>query len=412
MILKSVEQRRGEVAVRELVKVGPIRTTAAATLSSVVAVMPMFFVGASGGFLRDELGFDAAGLGIALATFMASSAVFAVVGGRLPEQIGAGNALLLVNFGNGAVMLAVAVLARSLTHLVLLLAIGGFWNSMALPASNLALARGVVVRPALMFGVRQSAIPMATLLAGASVPLLSSTLGWRWTFAAGAVLSVGAAIFVPRRLAPATGSQAVRGREGDAATAPLVALAVALGAGTAAAVSLGSFLVEAAVADGVAVGTAGWLLVAGSVAGIVARLVAGWLGDRYRGKALYMVSAMLALGAGGYGMLALGGPVLLTLGTLLAYGAGWGWSGLLMFATVRLNPNAPAAASGIVLAGGASGAALGPLAFGYVATTASFRVAWNMAAVAALVAAGLVLIARVWLLHDRTRRRAAAKRSS
>lgn len=397
---------------QELVKVGPIRTTVAATLSSVVAVMPMFLVGASGAFLREGLGFGAAGLGVAVAVFMACSAVFAVIGGRLPERIGAGNALVLVNTGNGMVMFVVALIASSLTHLVLLLAISGSWNSMALPASNLALARGAVDRPAFMFGVRQSAIPMATLLAGASVPLISSTVGWRWTFAAGAVLSIGVAIFVPRRLAPARAGKVVSGRQGDAATAPLVALAVALGAGTAGAVSLPSFLVEAAVAGGVAVGRAGWLLVAGSVAGIVARLVAGWLGDRYRGKALYMVSAMLALGAGGYGMLALGGSVLLTAGTLLAYGAGWGWSGLLMFATVRLNPNAPAAASGIVLAGGASGAALGPLAFGYVATTASFQVAWNMAAVVALVAAGLVLVARAWLLHDLARRGEPATMSS
>lgn len=394
--------------VRESSTVSPIRTTVSATLSSVVALMPMFLVGASGAFLREDLGLEAADLGVAIAVFMAASAAFAVVGGRLPERIGAGNALKLVSIGSGAIMLSLAVLASGLPDLVLLLTVGGLFNSMALPASNLALARGVVVRPALIFGVRQSGAPVATLLAGASVPLISSTAGWRWTFAAGAVLSIGVATLVPRRLAPARAVKvATSVREGDAATAPLVALAVALGAGTASAVSLASFLVEAAVADGIPVGTAGWLLVAGSVTGIVARLFVGWLADRYRGSALYMASAMLVLGAGGYAMLALGGSVPLIVGTLLAYGAGWGWSGLLMFATVRLNPNAPAAASGIVLAGGSSGAALGPLAFGYIATTASFQMAWGVAAVAALVASGLVLAARAWLLHDWNRREAA-----
>ncbi|MEX2598577.1 MAG: MFS transporter [Dehalococcoidia bacterium] len=398
-----MESREVNHVVREGVPVGPVRTTTAVTLCSVVAIMPVFFVGASGVFLREDLSFDKAGLGMAVAVFMASSAVFAVAGGRLSERIGAGNVLMVVGIGSGMVMLGVAVLADSLTHLVLLLALGGVSNSVVWPAGNLALARGVAVRPALMFGVRQAAIPVATLLAGASVPLVSLTLGWRWAFVFGALLSLGAAIFVPRQLAPAQARQATRVREGDAATGPLVAMAVALGVGTAAAVSLGSFLVEAAVAAGVAAGTAGWLLVAGSVAGIGARLFVGWLADRYRGWALYMVTVMLVLGAGGYGMLALGGPVLLTIGTLVAYGCGWGWTGLVMFAIVRLNPNAPAAATGIVSAGGASGAALGPLAFGYVAATASFQAAWGLAAIAALVAAGMVFAARAWVLHDRAR---------
>ncbi len=387
--------------------VGPVRTVAAASVATVVAIMPAFFAGASGVFLREDLGFDEAGLGLAIAVFMATSAVFGVVGGRLCERIGAGNALKLVGIGSGAVMLAVAALASSLLHLVALLAVGGAFNSIAQPGGNLALARGVVVRPALMFGVRQAAIPLATLLAGASVPLLSLTVGWRWAFGAGAGLALSVAVFVPRRLAPAQPRRVTRRRQGDAATGPLVALSVGFGVGIAAAVSLGSFLVESAVAAGVAAGTAGWLLVAGSLAGIIARIVAGWLADRYRGRALFMVSAMLVLGALGYGMLSVGGPVLLTLGTLLAYGAGWGWGGLVFFAVVRLNPNAPAAATGIVSAGGAGGAALGPLAFGYIVTVASFPVAWGLAAIAALVASGLVLVARTWLVRDRDRRAAA-----
>ncbi len=35
--------------------VGPVRTTAAATLAGIVAIMPVFFVGASAGFLREDL---------------------------------------------------------------------------------------------------------------------------------------------------------------------------------------------------------------------------------------------------------------------------------------------------------------------------------------------------------------------
>lgn len=123
--------------------------------------MPAFLVGASAVFLREDLGFDEAGLGLVIAVFMGTSAVFAVVGGRISERIGAGNALVLVCLGSGSAMLGVALLARDLRHIMLLLALGGFWNSIAQPAGSLALARGVVVRPALVFGIKQSAIPLA-----------------------------------------------------------------------------------------------------------------------------------------------------------------------------------------------------------------------------------------------------------
>ena len=383
---------------------GPVRTATSATLSTVVAIMPVFLLGASGVLVREDLGFDEAGLGMSVAVFMGANAVSSTVGGRLAERFGAGQAMVLASISSAAVMLGLAVLAHSLTHVMLLLAVAGVGNGVAQPAANMAIARGVVVRPALVFGVKQSAIPLATLLAGASVPLIGLTAGWRWGFALGAAFAAVVAVLVPRRIAPAQVRHAKRMREGDSAVAPLVALAMAAGVGTAAAVSFGSFFVESVVAGGIAASTAGWLLVVGSVAGIVARLVAGWMADRYRGRALHSVTAMLVLGAGGYWMLGLGGPVLLTLGTLLAYACGWGWTGLLMFETVRLNPNAPAAATGIIQSGAASGATLGPLLFGYIVTTSSFQAAWFLAAGAALISAALMLASRAWLVFDQKQR--------
>jgi hypothetical protein len=117
-----------------------------------------------------------------------------------------------------------------------------------------------------------------------------------------------------------------------------------------------------------------------------------------------MVAGLLVVGAVGYAMLSVDGLVLLAVGTVLAYGCGWGWTGLLMFATVRLNPNAPAAATGIIHTGAAAGAALGPLIFGAIVAATSFPTAWRTTAGAALLSAGLTLAARSWLLRDRDRR--------
>ena len=60
----------------------------------------------------------------------------------------------------------------------------------------------------------------------------------------------------------------------------------------------------------------------------------------------------------------------------LAFTGGWGWSGLLTFAVVRANPDAPAAATGISHMGTYVGAAFGPPLFGVVAEHISFATAW------------------------------------
>jgi predicted MFS family arabinose efflux permease len=383
------------------------RTTVAGTVAFVVSAMPAFLTGASGVFLREDLGFGATGLGLAVSAYFAAFAVVSVLGGRTAERLGASRALKLTSLGAALVMLAIAGLVRDLATLVAVMAIGGLVNSVAEPASNLALARRVVRRPATMFGIKQAAMPMATLLAGASVPLLGLTVGWRWTFVVGAALAGAVALWLPSGLAPPrkrTSGRAVR--EGDAATGPLVALAAAAGVGSASATALSPFLVGTAVESGMGVGPAGWLLVLGGLAAVLARPLAGWYADRGQGRAMYAVATMMFVGAFGYAMIAVGGPPFLVVGSVVAFSFGWGWMGLLVFAVVRLNPNAPAAASGIMLTGGASGAALGPFAFGVLVTTTSYPVAWSVAAAGALVAMVLVLFARGWLHRDRDRRAA------
>src|SRR5205823_1137887 len=65
--------------------------------------------------------------------------------------------------------------------------------------SNLTLARSVPAhRLGLSFGVKQAAIPLATLLAGAAVPAVALTVGWRWAYVIAAGLAVLALVGAPR----------------------------------------------------------------------------------------------------------------------------------------------------------------------------------------------------------------------
>jgi MFS family permease len=187
----------------------------------------------------------------------------------------------------------------------------------------------------------------------------------------------------------------------DVRTASLVLLALGIGLGSTAATPLGAFIVESSVAAGMRVGTAGLLLALGSAFSIVVRVAFGRLADGMTGGRLRLVAAMLGLGVVGFVLLATGADGLLVIGTLLAFGAGWGWPGLFNFAVVLTNPRAPAAATGITQTGASGGAALGPLVFGLVAEATSYNVAWLVSGAIALVAMVAVVIGRRMLLRDR-----------
>jgi MFS family permease len=365
-------------------------------------VLPAFLTGGLAVQVRGELDFGAGALGVAVATFFVTSALASAVMGRLVEGIGAHRGMRLAAAGSAASLFGVALLATSWAGLVACLVLGGLANAATHPATNLSLAREVRAgRQGLSFGVKQSAIPVATLLAGLAVPGIAVTLGWRWAFAVGGVLALGVASLVPAGTSGGAVHRPKEAREKDARIAPLVLLALGIGLGSTAATPLGTFLVESSVAGGLRVETAGFLLAVGSAVSIVVRVAFGHLADGMSGGRLLLVAGMLGVGVAGFVLLATGESGLIVPGALLAFGAGWGWPGLFNFAVVRTSPGAPAAATGITQTGASGGAALGPLIFGLVVEAASYDVAWLVSGAIALVALVAILIGRHMLLRDR-----------
>ena len=204
-----------------------------------------------------------------------------------------------------------------------------------------------------------------------------------------------------------------RVRAGDAALKPLVILALASAFGAMVASSMSVFLVAATVADGLAESLAGLLLALGSLLAIATRLIMGRLADRRRSRLLVVSAVMLLLGALGLAVLAAGtAPALLVIGTVLAFGPGWGWNGLLVLAVVRSNRNAPGAATGIVLAGGTAGAVIGPLVFAWVLAHSDVASGWAAMSAAATISAGLILGGRLLLRRDVDRRELSARQTA
>lgn len=371
----------------------PVRVVTSATAAMTLAVMPAFLVGATAVQIRDDLHFDERALGLVVGLFFAATSLTSIPGGRLAERVGPWRGLLVSTVLGAASLLGIAILARSLVSLIVFAALGGVATGVTLPAASLALVRGAPFRPGLMFGLKQSAPPAASLLAGLAVPVISLQVGWRWAFVSATTLAAVALIALPSPRAFAGGGPRA---PDDAARARIrrefAAVGVGISLASAVAISMGAFVVSSSVANGIPPGTAGVLLAIGSVVGVSSRLMVGVVADRHDRGHLHGVGAMVGLGALGYLGLASGTSVAVTgAGVVLGYGFGYGWSGLLFYAVSRLNPDAPALSVGIVNTGATAGAAIGPPAFGLLVSLTSFRTAWLAAAAISAVSCVLLL---------------------
>ncbi len=366
---------------------GARRSVVAAISVSTACAMPVFLVGALAVQVRGDLGFSKAALGLAPTVFFTVGAVGSALAGRFVERVGPRRGMRIGATGAAVAMAGTGAVAGTWPTVLAFLAVGGLANAIAQPGSNLLLARSVAeARQGTAFGIKQSAIPTATLLGGLAVPAVALTVGWRWAFAGGAAFALATTALVPEsgemrsNAEPAT---LAKGRTG-----PLLLLAAAAGLGAAAANTLGTFLVESSVDAGVAEGNAGLLFALGSGTGLAMRLAVGALADRTTRRHEFRgVAAMLVGGSLGYGLLATGQTALVVPGAMLAFGLGWGWPGLFNYSVVSCHRDAPAAATGVTQTGVYTGAMVGPVTFGVLVEQTSFSVAWLASLGASLVAA-------------------------
>jgi MFS family permease len=293
---------------------------------------------------------------------------------------------------SGSSMLAVAVFARSYWSLLALLLVASLANSIGQLAANTALSQGIPRhRQGLVFGLKQCAVPMSTLLAGAAVPVFALTIGWRWAWGVAGLLAFASWFFVqPSKQVAPTGSRS------RTATVPLVVIGVAATFAAGPCNALSTFLVSSSVEQKVAPAAAGLILTAGSALCMSSRIFLGWLADRRSsaggGRPIFLLAGMLAFGAIGMALLSIRGGVPLAAGTLLGFGLGWAWPGLMNLAVVQLHSSSPASATAITQTGIYVGAFIGPVVLGTVAAATSYRVTWIVAAGSmALAAVGMLL---------------------
>ncbi|MFC7529451.1 MFS transporter [Actinoplanes sp. GCM10030250] len=371
---------------------------------TIAVSIPVFLIGGLAVQIGEELGFSPAGLGLAVSAYFGASALASIPAGALVERHGATRIARLGVTLAALALIGVAAAARSLWTLIAIIMIGGAANAMGQLASNTSLSRHVPIRrQGLTFGIKQAAIPIATLLAGAAVPAVALTVGWRWAFVLAGAFGLAA---IP--LIPAEQEQRRPAREAGQATGALIVIGLAGTLASGSANALGTFVVSSAVDRGISPGAAGLALTLGGAVCMLARIAGGWQADRRPGKQVGVSAALLACGAVGLGLLAIPGEFALVLGVLLGFGFGWSWPGLLNFAVVRLHPQAPAAATSITQAGVYAGGCVGPLTLGALANAAGYPTMWTVGACAMVTAGALMMLGSRLLRRHATEKEHAA----
>lgn len=354
-----------------------LRPLVAATVCGTTGTLPVFITGAVAVQMSAELGFGITQLGVLATVFFGAAAMSSIPAGHLAERLGTYRSMALAGLLGATSLLGVALLGRAWWVLVVFLMVGGASNGLCQPSANLLIARGIApARQGVAFGFKQAAAPGSTLIAGMMVPLVALTIGWRWAYVLAVAIPLSVLVLTPRvddRAVARRGTPAVR----DSPMRALVAIAAAAGLGTASATALGTFLVSSSVDFGMGPAAAGVLLAAGSVCAMLGRIGSGWLADRYGGSLLRGTRLMFVGGAVGFLLLAIANATwIVVTGTLLAFAFGFGWNGLLVYAVVRANPAAPAAATGVTQTGLYLGGVVGPLFFGIVSARWGFALGW------------------------------------
>lgn len=367
-----------------------LRTNSAAVAVAAASVLPLFLVGALSVQLSADLGISVSALGATSAAFFATAALISPLAGKAVFRFGARLTMRFAILVVSATLLTIGLGVNSLGMLLLMLGCAGAGNALSQLSVNQYLAqRTSIHKQGTAYGIKQSAIPAAGMLAGLAVPFFGLTLGWRWTFALFAIPVSLLAIFTPGRPNDSL-SQVNLVDRGSVPRSTLRLIALGGGLAAAGASCLTIFIVSGAVAIGLEEEKAGLIFAGASGIGIVGRLIWGLRADQRRKKHLETIALMLGMGAFGFFALASGNLVVYPIGAAIAFGWGWGWPGLLIHAVVRLNPSNPAAGTARLQIGTSAGCVVGPLTFGFLVENFSFSIAWSAAGVT-LLFAGMII---------------------
>ena len=356
------------------------------------------------------LDIDTATVGLYQSVAFAGAALLALMSGSLVVRHGG------VRVNQVSVVLSAIGLGLAITGAVPVIALGailaGMGYGLATPAASHVLARATPMeRRGLVFSIKQSAVPLGGLVAGALFPPVAERFGWEAAIALSSLMVLSAALFIqPLRARldddrnPAhrgwigAPGQSIRLVLATPGLRPLVMVAFSFGAMQ---LSLFAFLVTYLVERvGLDLVTAGVLFAVMQGAGVVARVGWGWVSDRW--VPARPLLAMLGIGTIASTLAAAAfsdaWPLAGLAGVCVVLGlTAIGWNGIYLAEIARVVPiEKVGAATGGVIVFTFIGVVLGPSSFAaIVAMTGSYA--------AALIAIDALVLATVAALVIRPR---------
>ncbi|HWK27360.1 MAG TPA: MFS transporter [Solirubrobacter sp.] len=361
----------------------------------IVGALPIFLVAALAHEMGAEFSFGAGALGVTVALHYAVCAVCSIGAGRIVDALGLAAAVRVPSVVAAASCLLIAVAAHSAAAVLALMLVAALGNGLAAPVAS-GVLHASTTREGLAFGAQQASGPLAPLAAGLALPLVATPLGWRWAFFLTAGLALVVAVARPALGTATVAAAHRRPPAGPRRRSSRAAARLSLAAGLAGAAAMGAaaFVTIYCVDEvGMTGSGAGLVLSTIGIAAAVGRLGTGAFADRHRVDPLRAVAVMLFAGVVGYALLTARTAGLVTVAAVVIGLAGWGWSGALAVALVRILPDAPRAV-GSMMAGTFAGAVVGPVAIGVLAEHGRWNAAWVLCAALTAAAGATVAIAR------------------
>ena len=348
-------------------------TLAIQALASLVIFTPPVLAPVAG----MEVGVAASTVGVATALIYISSTFAALMSGGVIGRFGpmrVSQLSLILCAGGIALMVSANAWLIGVGALII-----GLGYGPVTPSSSAILAERVPPNlRAFIFSLKQTGVPIGGAIAGAMIPALMLSLGWKTAALATSAMCIALAILIqPWRRAVDAGSRApdTRAKLGLRATMQLVLshrrlreMALASLTYSGMQMCLGSFMVVF-LHDrvGFGVGSAGAVLAAAMITGIVGRIVWGVVADRWikPRMLLGLLGCAMSLAAFAVAAITSSWPLALVFAVSVVYGGtAVGWNGVYLAEVARIAPPGQAAA--------ATGASLAMTYFGVVALPLMF----------------------------------------
>jgi len=372
------------------------------TLAHGLGSMAVLAVAPLSPFLLDGLGLSRMEVGLLLPAAYLGGVLMSLPAGWVTERRGVRPSLVAGQVLTGA-MVVVAALARDLAAMLVCLVIAGFGFAVLNPATGKAIVEWFPPRErGQAMGIKQAGLTFGGMASAAVLPPVAVVLGWRSALAvAGGAALVSALLLAAFYRDPPARPVAPPARPTTLAdVGPFLrrrGVMVVFLCGLALSLVQSGVLAYLVLAMrdtfGVSVVDAARLLAVAHLGGAVGRLGWGFVSDRLfdgRRRPGLTINALLAVAAlGGLGLGAALPAVLLPALALVAGIAAFGWVGLYFALVAEIGGSRSAGLlTGLAVIFSWGGVLIGPPLFGIVLhVTDSYRVAWLVLAVAALVVA-------------------------